>query len=306
MTYGVAKGVSLVPVKVFDGGGRGPLSNILAGIDWVVSATTLRPAVMHLSLAGAFSSTLNLAIATAVQNGVTAVVAAGNFATDACGVSPASEPSAITVGATQQDDSVASYSDYGTCVDLFAPGTSITSDWNTSDTATNVETGTSMAAPHVTGEVALMLQAYPAASPAWIRAFVLGTATLNRLSAIGTGSPNLLLYTRGTFYSAAVLSLPGTSVGDRNTWGANVSVAIYDTITGVGVPGAKVQGSFAPGGNSSCVTANDGTCVLNIAKLARKTPRTELTVTNVSGWNLAYTPNLNVTTQSTILKPQDD
>ena len=176
------------------------------------------------------------------------------------------------MGATKQDDSVDWYSNYGTCVDLFAPGTAITSDWYTSDTDAAILTGTSMAAPHVTGEVALILQAYPTASSAWIRDFLLGTATLNRLSAIGTGSPDLLLYTRGTFYSAAVLSLPGTAVGDRNTWGANVSVAIYDTNTGVGVPGAKVQGSFAPGGNSSCVTANDGTCVLKIAKLARRKP----------------------------------
>jgi hypothetical protein len=160
-----------------------------------------------------------------------------------------------------------------------------------------------MAAPHVTGEVALILQAYPTASPHGSAISYSELQTLNRLSTIGTGSPNLLLYTRGTFYSAAVLSLPGKAVGDRNTWGANVSVAIYDTITGVGVPGAKVQGSFAPGGTSSCVTANDGTCVLNIAKLARKTPQTELTVTNVSGWNLAYAPSLNVATQSTIFEP---
>jgi len=152
----------------------------------------------------------------------------------------------------------------------------------------------------------MMLQAYPTASPAWIRAFVLGTATLNRLSAIGIGSPNLLQYTRGTFYSAAVLSLPGTAVGIRNTWGANVSVTIYDTIAGVVVPGAEVQGSFAPGGNSSRVTTNDGTYVLSITALARRINQTELTVTNVSGRNLAYAPSLNATTQATILKPLDD
>ena len=144
--WGVAKGVTLVPVRVLDCNGSGSNSGVIAGIDWLASQGASRPAVANLSLGGGFSSALNSSIAGAVSKGVTVVVAAGNSNADACTTSPASEPSAITVGATDSSDSRAYYSNYGQCVDLFAPGSSVTSDWYTSANATATLKARSLAA----------------------------------------------------------------------------------------------------------------------------------------------------------------
>jgi subtilisin family serine protease len=163
-TWGVAKSVNLVPVRVLDCTGSGTLSGVIAGIDWV-AGSTLRPAVANMSLGSAKSSTVNAAVAGAYNKGVTMVVAAGNSNADACNYSPSSEPTAITVGATTNTDARASYSNYGSCLDFFAPGTNITSAWYTGTTATNTISGTSMASPHVAGVVALALQANPHFQP---------------------------------------------------------------------------------------------------------------------------------------------
>lgn len=144
----MAKQVSLTPVRVLDCTGSGTMSGVIAGVDWVANST-LRPAVANMSLGGGRSSALNAAVAGAVAKGVTVVVAAGNENTDACMSSPASEPSAIAVGASTSADARASFSNFGSCVEIFAPGTSITSAWNTSSSATTVLNGTSMATPHV-------------------------------------------------------------------------------------------------------------------------------------------------------------
>ena len=145
-----------------------------------------------MSLGGGASSALDTAVANSVASGVTFAVAAGNSNTDACTTSPARAPSAITVGATTTTDDRASYSNYGTCLDLFAPGSGITSDWNTSDTATNTISGTSMATPHVTGSAALYLADHPGSSPAAVTSGLLAAATTGHVTAPGTGSPNLL------------------------------------------------------------------------------------------------------------------
>jgi subtilisin family serine protease len=155
-TWGVAKGVKLIPVRVLDCSGSGAYSGVIAGIDWVANSP-LRPAVANLSLGGGASAALDAAIAGAVSKGVNVVVAAGNNNADACNYSPSRAPSAITVGATTSSDARASYSNYGSCLDIFAPGSSISSAWNTSDVATNTISGTSMASPHVAGVVALAL-----------------------------------------------------------------------------------------------------------------------------------------------------
>src|ERR1051325_6750621 len=152
------------------------------------------PAVANLSLGGSASTALNDAIQSSINAGLTYAVAAGNESQDACNSSPASAPQALTVGATTPLDARASYSDFGTCLDLFAPGSNITSDYYTSDVATAIFSGTSMASPHVAGAAALYLETNPAASPADVALALTGNATSGVLASIGTGSPNLLLY----------------------------------------------------------------------------------------------------------------
>jgi len=192
-TYGIAKGVTLVPVRVLNCRGSGTNSGVIAGVDWV-AAQTHRPAVANMSLGGGANTSLDNAVANAVSRGITFVVAAGNSGANACNYSPARAASAITVGATTSTDARASYSNFGSCVDIFAPGSSITSAWHKNDTQTNTISGTSMASPHVAGVAALVLQGSPSASPSSVTNAILGNATSGKVTNAGTGSPNLLLY----------------------------------------------------------------------------------------------------------------
>jgi subtilisin family serine protease len=193
-TYGVAKNVKLVAVRVMDCRGLGTAADVLAGIEWV-TANHDGPSVANMSVGTGASAPLDRAVAASVDAGVVYVVAAGNDATDACRYSPARAPAAITVGAANNADSRDTrYSNYGSCLDIFAPGTSVTSAWATSDTAVKVENGTSMASPHVAGVVALRLQENPTARPAAVTSLVLGAATSGVLARVGTGSPNRLVY----------------------------------------------------------------------------------------------------------------
>ena len=191
-TYGVAKSVGLVAVRVLDCGGWGTWADVIAGIDWV-AWNHATPAVANLSLGGGANQAVDDAIQNLVWSGVTVAVAAGNSADDACWYSPARAPDALTVGASNQWDGQAWFSNYGSCVDLYAPGEGITSAWLYG--GTNTIDGTSMASPHVAGAAALYLEGNPWASPATVSAHILGTATPGRLSGLGWGSPNLLLFT---------------------------------------------------------------------------------------------------------------
>ncbi|WP_405105833.1 S8 family peptidase [Micromonospora sp. NBC_01405] len=194
-TYGVAKSVRLVAVRVLDCAGSGTTAGVIAGVNWVTSNHQAgQPAVANMSLGGGLNSALNTAVANSVADGVTYAVAAGNSNANACNYSPASVASAITVGATQSNDARASYSNYGTCVDIFAPGTSVLSAWYTSNTATNTISGTSMASPHVAGAAARVLQSNPTWSPAQVASYLVSTATPNVVGNPGAGSPNRLLY----------------------------------------------------------------------------------------------------------------
>ncbi len=193
-TYGVAKSVRLVPVRVFGCTGGSANSTIIAGIDWV-AANRVLPAVANMSLGGPASSAIDSATNNLNNRGVTVVVAAGNENQNACNVSPARVANAMTVGATSSGDARASFSNYGSCVNIMAPGQSIQSAWHTSNTATNTLNGTSMAAPHVAGVVALWLTNNPNASPAALRSHIYGRATTGALTNLN-GSPNRLLYSR--------------------------------------------------------------------------------------------------------------
>jgi subtilisin family serine protease len=192
-TYGVAKGVTLIAVRVLDCAGSGSNSGVIAGMDWVANNRVL-PAVANMSLGGGFSQAVNDAAARMTNAGVALAVAAGNENQNACNVSPASAPSAITVGSTTSSDARSSFSNWGSCVDIFAPGSSITSTWATSTTATNTIDGTSMASPHVAGVAALYLQGNPSASAATVANAIISTSTLGKVTSPGTGSPNRLLF----------------------------------------------------------------------------------------------------------------
>ncbi len=192
-TYGVAKDVTVHGVRVLGCDGSGDDAGVIAGIDWVAK-NAIKPAVANMSLGGDLSESLDEAVKSAVQSGVVFVVAAGNENQSACNVSPSNVPEAITVGATTRTDSRASYSNFGKCVDIFAPGSSITSAWRTSDTATSTISGTSMASPHVAGVVALYLEENPKATPAEIDALVKKNATPNVVKSPGTASPNPFIY----------------------------------------------------------------------------------------------------------------
>ena len=211
-TFGVARAVSLIPVRVLDCLGSGTTSGVIAGIDWVIANhASNEPAVANLSLGGGKSLALNDAIARLVADNVVVAVAAGNSNADACSSSPSSAPSAITVGASERADNRASYSNFGTCLDIFAPGSAIVSSWIGSANATNTISGTSMASPHVAGAAALLLEKNPSFTPAQIQDQMTAGATPNKVSSPGTGSINLLLATETAGpYTAPVLTVPAT------------------------------------------------------------------------------------------------
>ncbi|MDI9833877.1 S8 family peptidase [Streptomyces sp. KAU_LT] len=191
-TYGVAKKAKIVAVRVLDNNGSGTTAGVIAGIDWV-TANRSGPSVANLSLGGGASTALDTAVRNSISSGVTYAVAAGNSSANASSYSPARVTQAITVGATTSTDARASYSNYGSVLDLFAPGSSITAGWHTSDTATNTISGTSMATPHVAGAAAVYLAGHTSATPAAVASALTSGATANVVTSPGSGSPNKLL-----------------------------------------------------------------------------------------------------------------
>lgn len=202
--YGFAHLATVVPVRVLNCWGSGSTATVVAGINWAISHHDAgTPAVLNMSLGGGYDAVLNDAVSRAVDDGITVVVAAGNSNADSCSYSPASAPSALTVGSTTSSDSRSSFSNWGTCVDIFAPGSSITSLATSSPTATATYSGTSMAAPHVAGVATQILGNNRSLTPAQVSAQMLSTATLNAVSSAGAGSPNRLLYAQPSTSSAS-------------------------------------------------------------------------------------------------------
>ncbi|MCU1586559.1 MAG: putative subtilase-family protease [Frankiales bacterium] len=202
--HGMAKQVSLVAVRVLDCNGSGTSAQIIAGVDWV-AAHAVHPAVANMSLGSSVGtdSSIDAAVNGLINSGVTVAVAAGNgygnglYAQNACSTSPADVPNAITVSATDNTDTKPIWANVGNCVDLFAPGVGVVSDWYTSDTATQSDDGTSMSTPHVAGAAALYLQQNPSATPAQVASFLVGQATTGAVKSPGSGTPNKLLYIGG-------------------------------------------------------------------------------------------------------------
>lgn len=221
--YGVAKNVRLYGVRVLGCNGIGTVATAVEGIDWI-TANKVSPAVVNMSMGTTASALLDYVVQSAISSGANFVVAAGNGNSDACQVSPARVPTAITVGASDQVDVKAPFSNFGSCVDLFAPGVGITSAWNWNDSASFVASGTSMASPHVAGAVALYLQDNPYATPAQVSSALLGEATNGQMSPMSDGSPNLMLFTAPGSPTAAPATVSGTLVTNEGRAIGNIRV----------------------------------------------------------------------------------
>ncbi|MEP6732747.1 MAG: PKD domain-containing protein [bacterium] len=223
--YGVAKNVKLVAVRVVDCNGSITTSTVIAGVDWVTANRKL-PAVANVSMSVLLSAALTQSIENSIASGVVYAVAAGNNSNDACTMSPANTPDAITVGATNKFDQYASFSSFGPCVDISAPGEAVKMAWFGSNTATNTSNGTSFASPHVAGTAALYLQGHPTATPAQVRSALVSNATTNVLTNVPSNTPNLLLYSGFiTAPQTTVANFTSTCLAFNCTFDASSSTA---------------------------------------------------------------------------------
>lgn len=335
--WGMAKSVTLVPVRVLGCDGLGYTSDVIAGLEWVASQP-FRPAVANLSLGSGSSNALDAAVANVVNAGIVVTVAAGNSDANACNVSPSREPTALTVAASTNKDERASFSNFGTCVDIFAPGERIQSASIGTKSDTTVMSGTSMAAPHVAGLAAIYLQTHREATPAEVAAVIVAAATPGRLARPGAGSSNALLYADLSSVilppvvpisgpvppisspeppisspvppisapeppvvpSISVGALSGYAVSNSRKWQAVITVAVKGASNQL-VPGVVVKGSFTAGGNKvSCKTAANGTCMINSGAIGNATQSTTFSVVSLSVSGIPYDPSLNTATSVTV------
>jgi subtilisin family serine protease len=253
-TYGAARRATVHPVRVFGCEGSTTSDRVLAGLDWAVN-TGLRPAVVNMSLGGGPDPATDTAIQNATAAGVVVVVAAGNASADACGGSPSRAPAAITVGSSERNDSRSGFSNFGPCVDLFAPGGGVTATSFTGDNATTTASGTSGSSPVVAGIAALYLQQFPGASPAQVQQAIKDAATTGRLTNIGAGSPNRLAFS--LFGGTPSTPTPTPTVTRTPTPTPIVTATPTPTPTPTGPPSANLALNKPATGSASC-NANEG------------------------------------------------
>jgi subtilisin family serine protease len=279
--YGVAPGVTLIGVRVLNCQGSGSYAGVIAGIDYVAAtakateATGGGPSVANMSLGGGFSSSVNAAVNNAVADGVTFAVSSGNSNADACGYSPASAASAITVNSSTSSDARSSFSNYGTCTDIFAPGSGITS--TVMGGGTQSWSGTSMASPHVAGVAALILDERGDVGPGAVWTAMRDRATRDKITGAGSGSPNLLLFSGtssgdpcadGGCGKAIVKSVSNVTMKTNRNRRASgtVTVSITDE-SGADLGGVVVRGDWTVEGaantSSTGTTGSDGTVTLS-------------------------------------------
>lgn len=263
-TYGVAKNVTIVPVRVLDCEGSGFTSDVISGVEWVTNNHS-GPSVANMSLGGnTTDAALDAAIQTSINAGVTYAVAAGNDSVNACTQSPADLAAAITVGATDPDDSAAVYSNYGTCVDLYAPGTSIPSAGITSDTATATMSGTSMASPHVAGLAAQFLQAHPGSTPSQVGDYLKAYGVHGLLTQMLPGDPNVLAHVPSDDEAPFITAIA------RRVSGLGVTATVTATDYATGLHGFSYTWSTRPTATTTEVdTVEDTTSSTMSATLAQ-------------------------------------
>jgi subtilisin family serine protease len=309
-TVGVAPASTLIAIRVLGCTGRAPWSQVIAGIDWLI-ANHEKPAVANMSLGGSYSAALNAALENAVAAGITFAVAAGNQSGNACDYSPASAVSALTVAASTSADSRAPFSNYGGCVDLFAPGMDIYSSVQTG--GYDSWDGTSMASPHVAGVAALYLAANPVAAPAEVGQAILDGATLDGLTNT-TGSPNRLAFT-GVAGAGVLPPLPppppvpepdpatqlrvadldGLARTAKGSWGATVRILVQD-LTGAPVAGAGIYGEWTEGvtGSGWCTTDASGWCSVLKDGIKKNVGAARFGVHSVTVSGMAYARGTNL------------
>ena len=298
-TRGVARGVSFVPVRVFDCSGNGSWSEVIQGLDWI-RTNAVTPAVVTVSIRGSASDALDTAIRSLITAGLTVVVAAGNDNVDACGFSPSRVTEAITVGASTRNDNRASYSNFGACLDLFAPGDQIESADHLSDTSVRTLSGTSQAVPLVAGVAANVLQRSPTSSPAAVANFLRVTASLDRLGAVGANSPNLLLFSRGEgmpFEPApqevSIGSITNTPIDLGDAWAVETEVTAFDLSNNAPAPGVTVTVIFSLGDFGRCTTQLNGACSVISDNMDRYTTSTVAAIAAASGPLVTYRREFN-------------